>query len=105
MSQSVQMAMVGVGRCRQLIDLFPNMKLAKVVCQPWEGDITMLLPSTWRDLTKSILDPSKDELKEACRQVHSPLPLQLRRAASGACTLRHMLMHHGVTHCYWERLG
>eukprot|EP00884_Botryococcus_braunii_P020442 jgi/Botrbrau1/7081/Bobra.0165s0103.1 len=55
-------------RCRQLIDLFPNLKLAKVVCQPWEGDITMLLPSTWRDLTKSILDPSKDELKEACRQ-------------------------------------
>jgi hypothetical protein len=32
----------------------------------------MLLPSTWRDLTKSILDPSKDELKEACRQVCLP---------------------------------
>ncbi len=58
-----------------MIDLFPNLKLAKVVCQPWEGDITMLLPSTWRDLTKSILDPSKDELKEACRQVLPALHL------------------------------
>ena len=59
-------------RCRQIQDLCPDWlpsKWLKVFSQNWEGDVTMVLPSSYLQLKKAITNPSKQDLLQACRQV------------------------------------
>lgn len=48
----------------------------KVISQPWEGDVTMVLPSMVWQIRKAISNPSKEELylslKQVCQKVHWP---------------------------------
>nr|ARQ20718.1 sugar-dependent 1 tag lipase [Lobosphaera incisa] len=57
-------------RCKQLVEILPTGmgKFLKVFSQVWEGDVTMVLPSTFWQLRKAITNPSKDDLVAACRQ-------------------------------------
>ncbi|KAK9821995.1 hypothetical protein WJX81_006133 [Elliptochloris bilobata] len=55
-------------RCQQLMALVPSLRILKVFCQPWEGDVTMVLPSTYMQIKKSITNPTADDLRTACRQ-------------------------------------
>lgn len=55
-------------RCRQLMELAPGMRWLKVFSQPWEGDVTMVLPSTFMQIKKSITNPSLPDLQLACLQ-------------------------------------
>ncbi|KAK9804424.1 hypothetical protein WJX72_011952 [[Myrmecia] bisecta] len=58
-------------RCKQLMEVLPDWlpgKFLKVFSQAWEGDVTMVLPSTFWQLKKAITNPSKDDLVMACRQ-------------------------------------
>ena len=48
-------------RCRQAMVLFPGLRWLKVLSQPWEGDVTMVLPPSLTRLIKSITNPSKGE--------------------------------------------
>lgn len=41
----------------------------KVVSQPWEGDVTMVLPSMVWQIKKAISNPSPEELREAVKLV------------------------------------
>jgi hypothetical protein len=41
----------------------------KVISQPWEGDITMVLPSMVWQVKKAISNPSKQELYQSLKQV------------------------------------
>ena len=50
------------------MDIWPVFKWLKVLSQPWEGDVTMVLPSSFMQIKKSITNPSLDDLKEACLQ-------------------------------------
>jgi hypothetical protein len=59
-------------RCRQLHMLLPNWLPGfwlKVISQPWEGDITMVLPSMVWQIKKAISNPSKQELYQSLKQV------------------------------------
>lgn len=56
-------------RCRQLMEVLPSFRWLKVFSQPWEGDVTMVLPSTYMQIKKSITNPSIDDLKLASLQV------------------------------------
>ena len=58
------------------MDIWPAFKWLKVLSQPWEGDVTMVLPSSFMQIKKSITNPSLEDLKEACLQV-STCPLHL----------------------------
>jgi hypothetical protein len=58
---------VGWRRCRQL-HMLPGFWL-KVISQPWEGDITMVLPSMVWQIKKAISNPSKQELYQSLKQV------------------------------------
>lgn len=40
----------------------------KVLSQPWEGDVTMVLPSMVWQIRKAISNPSKEELYESLKQ-------------------------------------
>ena len=61
-----------VPRCRQLMDIWPSFKWLKVLSQPWEGDVTMVLPSSFMQIAKAITNPSLDDLKGACLLVGAP---------------------------------
>ena len=63
--------------------VFPVLRWLKVFSQTWEGDVTMVLPSSYMQLKKSITNPSHADLLKACKQVRSPLPgfPKLRAAA------------------------
>ncbi|KAK9795501.1 hypothetical protein WJX73_009996 [Symbiochloris irregularis] len=52
-------------RCRQLMEVWPSARWLKVFSQPWEGDVTMVLPSTYMQIKKSITNPSLEDLKLA----------------------------------------
>lgn len=41
----------------------------KVISQPWEGDVTMVLPSMVWQVKKAISNPSKEELYQSLKQV------------------------------------
>ena len=41
----------------------------KVISQPWEGDVTMVLPSMVWQIKKAISNPSKEELYLSLKQV------------------------------------
>lgn len=51
------------------MDIFPALHFLKVFSQPWEGDVTMVLPSSFMQIKKSITNPSQEDLREACQQV------------------------------------
>ena len=51
-------------RCRQAMVLFPGLRWLKVLSQPWEGDVTMVLPPSLTRLIKSITNPSKGRWKK-----------------------------------------
>lgn len=59
----------------------PISKLLKVLSQPWEGDVTMVLPSTYSQIKKAVTNPSKRDLQIACLQV-------LLRTTPALCLLR-----------------
>ena len=60
-----------VNRCNQLQQVLPGpiSKWLKVLSQPWEGDVTMVLPSTYSQIKKAVTNPSKRDLQIACLQV------------------------------------
>ena len=60
-----------VCRCRQLMDIWPSFRWLKVVSQPWEGDVTMVLPSSFVQIAKAITNPSMEDLKDACLQART----------------------------------
>ncbi|KAI8105434.1 hypothetical protein M9434_000020 [Picochlorum sp. BPE23] len=53
-------------RCQQLMELMPRKlgasKLLKLLSQPWEGDVTMVLPVTTLSTLKSVINLSKDDV-------------------------------------------
>jgi len=59
-------------RCKQLHMLLPEWLPGgywlKVLSQPWEGDVTMVLPSMVWQIRKAISNPSKEELYESLKQ-------------------------------------
>lgn len=76
-------------RCNQLQQLLPApvSKWLKVLSQPWEGDVTMVLPSTYSQIKKAVTNPSKRDLQIACLQVpHYPIMLQETHCCCGAYT-------------------
>ena len=58
-------------RCQQLMYVFPVLRWLKVFSQTWEGDVTMVLPSSFMQLKKSVTNPSNQDLLDACKQVCS----------------------------------
>ena len=60
--------MLAARRCQQLMALVPSLRILKVFSQPWEGDVTMVLPSTYMQIKKSITNPTAEDLRNACRQ-------------------------------------
>ena len=56
-------------RCQQLMYVFPVLRWLKVFSQTWEGDVTMVLPSSYMQLKKSITNPTHADLLQACKQV------------------------------------
>lgn len=52
--------------------VFPVLRWLKVFSQTWEGDVTMVLPSSYMQLKKSITNPTNKDLLDACKQVHIP---------------------------------
>lgn len=65
-----------VCRCNQLQQVLPGpiSKWLKVLSQPWEGDVTMVLPSTYSQIKKAVTNPSKRDLQIACLQVFLAIP-------------------------------
>ena len=61
-----------VRRCQQLMYVFPVLRWLKVFSQTWEGDVTMVLPSSFMQLKKSITNPTNKDLLDACKQVLPP---------------------------------
>ena len=51
--------------------VFPVLRWLKVFSQTWEGDVTMVLPSSFMQLKKSVTNPSNQDLLDACKQVCS----------------------------------
>ena len=72
------------------MDIWPVFKWLKVLSQPWEGDVTMVLPSSFMQIKKSITNPSLDDLKEACLQARllpcSMTACLVAQMCAGLCT-------------------
>ena len=66
----------GVRRCQQLMYMFPVLRWLKVFSQTWEGDVTMVLPSSYMQLKKSVTNPTNKDLLDACKQVLPACPLR-----------------------------
>ena len=49
--------------------VFPVLRWLKVFSQTWEGDVTMVLPSSYMQLKKSVTNPTNKDLLDACKQV------------------------------------
>ncbi len=49
--------------------VFPVLRWLKVFSQTWEGDVTMVLPSSFMQLKKSVTNPTNRDLLDACKQV------------------------------------
>ena len=53
-------------RCQQLMELMPKKlgasKVLKLLSQPWEGDVTMVLPVTTLSTLKSVINLSKEDV-------------------------------------------
>lgn len=58
-------------RCRQAAELVPRWAprgLLKRLSEPWEGDVTIVLPETFLQLTKTIVPATQDDLRTVVRQ-------------------------------------
>lgn len=58
-------------RCSQVQEVFSSRSvryLCKLFNQPWEGDITMLLPASYNELRRAICNPSREDLGLATQQ-------------------------------------
>ena len=53
------------------MEVWPSFRWLKVFSQPWEGDVTMVLPSTFMQIKKSITNPTLGDLEFASLQVRS----------------------------------
>lgn len=62
---------LGGCRCHQLQQIVPNglARWLKVLSQPWEGDVTMVLPSAYSQIKKAVTNPTAEDLQIACLQV------------------------------------
>lgn len=69
------------------MELAPGMRWLKVFSQPWEGDVTMVLPSTFMQIKKSITNPSLPDLQLACLQVMLAPCLKLCQAAKEVASI------------------
>jgi len=54
--------------------IWPSLHFLKCFSQPWEGDVTIVLPSSYMQIKKSITNPTSDDLLQACQQVRPPPP-------------------------------
>lgn len=52
--------------------LLASLRSVRYICklfnQPWEGDITMVLPATYNELRRAIVNPNRKELAEVAHQ-------------------------------------
>lgn len=58
-------------RCRQAAELVPRWAprgLLKRLSEPWEGDVTIVLPETVLQLTKTIIPATQEDLRTVVRQ-------------------------------------
>jgi hypothetical protein len=60
-------------RCRQALELLPlgsgwPARVLRAVSQPWEGDVTIVLPDTASQLAKAIIGPTREDALVAARQ-------------------------------------
>lgn len=59
-------------RCKQLMDLLPNWigasRLLKLLNQPWEGDVTMVLPASSLSLGKALINLTKADFLRALEE-------------------------------------
>ena len=73
-------------RAGQLLKIWPHNKLFKLLCQPWKGDITFVLPLSTFPVLRSATNFTPKEIlkamKEGQRAVWSKLP-----AIRAACTI------------------
>ncbi|KAL4443669.1 hypothetical protein ABPG75_011406 [Micractinium tetrahymenae] len=73
-------------RCQQLLKIWPNSRLMKLLCQPWEGDINMCLPFSALPLSKSTVNFTPADILVAMqlgqRAVWAKLP-----AIQAACAI------------------
>ena len=51
------------------MNIWPSLRWMKVLSQCWEGDVTMVLPSSYMQIKKSVTNPTKQDLQDACLQV------------------------------------
>ena len=51
------------------MSIWPSLQWLKCFSQPWEGDVTIVLPSSFMQIKKSITNPTSDDLLEASQQV------------------------------------
>ena len=60
-----------VCRCHQLQQIVPHglARWVGVLSQPWEGDVTMVLPSAYSQIKKAVTNPTPEDLQIACLQV------------------------------------
>ena len=71
------LALLWFCRCRQLHMILPDFLpkyWLKVVSQPWEGDVTMVLPSLVWQIKKAISNPTPSELHKAVQVVSTASP-------------------------------
>ena len=89
---------VDVHRCNQLQQVLPGpiSKWLKVLSQPWEGDVTMVLPSTYSQIKKAVTNPSKRDLQIACLQVLLSNILALCPQCCGAFFVINQLQPRGI---------
>jgi hypothetical protein len=60
----------------------------KVISQPWEGDVTMVLPSMVWQVKKAISNPNKQELYQSLKQVPWRMPYQACKCVDCAALLQ-----------------
>ena len=71
------------------MEVWPSFRWLKVFSQVWEGDVTMVLPSTFMQIKKSITNPTIDDLKFASLQVgHAPPRHGQPSSCNPGCWLR-----------------
>ena len=61
-------------RCKQLMEILPSSfggsRVLKLLSQPWEGDITMVLPASSFSTLKAVVNLSKDDLLRSLAEGH-----------------------------------
>jgi TAG lipase/steryl ester hydrolase/phospholipase A2/LPA acyltransferase len=55
-------------RCRQVVACWPSLRWLKVLSQPWEGDVTMVLPISLAKVVTAITNLSAADLASSARE-------------------------------------